>query len=87
MMLLMNHIVIAMVLAMLCCSGCCAAGQDKVAGETPKAKVADISGLLEPIRQKHNVPAICAAVEQRRHYRHGCGGLSPQGRYQLCYPK
>ncbi len=62
MMLLMNHIVIAMVLAMLCCSGCCAAGQDKVAGETPKAKVADISGLLEPIRQKHNVPAICAAV-------------------------
>ena len=59
----MNHNVLAaMALVIVLCGGCQGQAQDKVAVESPKPKVADISGLLEPIRQKHNVPAICAAV-------------------------
>jgi len=59
----MNHnILTAMALAIVLCGGCQGQIQDKVVVEPPKTKVADISGLLEPIRQKHNVPAICAAV-------------------------
>lgn len=59
----MNHNrLTAMALVIVLCGGCQGQAQDKVAVESPKPKVADISGLLEPIRQKHNVPAICAAV-------------------------
>ncbi|MBN2511296.1 MAG: beta-lactamase family protein, partial [Sedimentisphaerales bacterium] len=59
----MNHnLLTAMALAIVLCGGCQGQTQDKVAVESTKPKVADISALLEPIRQKHNVPAICAAA-------------------------
>jgi hypothetical protein len=59
----MNHnLLIAIAVSAVLCGGCQGQAQDKVAVESPKPKVADIADLLEPIRQKHNVPAICAAV-------------------------
>jgi CubicO group peptidase (beta-lactamase class C family) len=59
----MNHnLLIAIAVSAVVCGGCQGQAQDKVAVESPKPKVADIADLLEPIRQKHNVPAICAAV-------------------------
>jgi CubicO group peptidase (beta-lactamase class C family) len=59
----MNHNrLMALVIVISFCGGCQGQAQDKLAAESPKSKLTDLSYLLEPIRQKHNVPAICAAV-------------------------